>query len=248
MGRRSTTSTRADLDELRELLADPAVWAEPARRARGRHRRGHRRRGGRGRHRPSPPPAPRSAGDTAAQPPHCAPCSAAAAAVAVLGRRRLRAASTGVNDDGGTEFSLEPTELVPGASGSGRDRQTDSGWRIEIDATGLPRLDDGRFYQAWLKDADDVLVPIGTFNEPRDVVLWAGVSPASSRRSRSPRRRPTATRRRPGAACSSAPSRSSPDSGNPSPSRRRTAGMLATYAGVTRGPSAPTQTMEGAMP
>ena len=24
-----------------------------------------------------------------------------------------------------------------------------------------------------------MLVPIGTFNEPRDVTLWAGVSPAS---------------------------------------------------------------------
>ena len=58
-----------------------------------------------------------------------------------------------------------------------RSVQTDSGWRIEIDATGLPRLDDGRFYQAWLKGDDDVLVPIGTFNEPREVVLWAGVSP-----------------------------------------------------------------------
>ena len=55
--------------------------------------------------------------------------------------------------------------------------QTDSGWRIELDAEGLPRLDDGRFYQAWLKNDDDVLVAIGTFNEPDDVVLWAGVSP-----------------------------------------------------------------------
>ena len=51
------------------------------------------------------------------------------------------------------------------------------GWRIEIDASGLPRLDDGRFYEAWLKNADGVLVPIGTFNEGRNVTLWAGVSP-----------------------------------------------------------------------
>ena len=63
-------------------------------------------------------------------------------------------------------------------SGTARLSQTDSGWRIELDASGLPRLDDGRFYQAWLKNDDDVLVAIGTFNEPDDVVLWAGVPPA----------------------------------------------------------------------
>jgi hypothetical protein len=48
---------------------------------------------------------------------------------------------------------------------------------IELDATGLPRLDRGRFYQAWLRNADGVLVPIGTFNEGQKVTLWAGVSP-----------------------------------------------------------------------
>jgi hypothetical protein len=55
--------------------------------------------------------------------------------------------------------------------------KTDSGWRIELDATGLPRLDGGRFYEAWLRDASGQLVPIGTFNEGRNVMLWAGVSP-----------------------------------------------------------------------
>ena len=52
-----------------------------------------------------------------------------------------------------------------------------SGWRIELDATGLPRLDDGRFYQAWLRNPAGTLVPIGSFNEGQDVTLWAGVSP-----------------------------------------------------------------------
>ena len=55
--------------------------------------------------------------------------------------------------------------------------KTASGWKIELDATGLPRLEGGRFYQAWLRNADGVLVPIGTFNEGQDVTLWAGVSP-----------------------------------------------------------------------
>ena len=43
-----------------------------------------------------------------------------------------------------------------------------SGWRIEFDATGLPRLEDGRYYQAWLRNTAGVLVPIGTFNEGRE--------------------------------------------------------------------------------
>jgi hypothetical protein len=66
---------------------------------------------------------------------------------------------------------------VPGARGNATLTKTTSGWRIELDATGLPRLDGGRFYEAWLRDAAGVLVPIGTFNEGRKVTLWAGVSP-----------------------------------------------------------------------
>ena len=73
--------------------------------------------------------------------------------------------------------ALAPTELVPGASGEATLTKTDSGWRVDLDATGLPRLDDGRFYQAWLRNAAGVSATIGTFNEGRDVTLWAGVSP-----------------------------------------------------------------------
>jgi Anti-sigma-K factor rskA, C-terminal len=73
--------------------------------------------------------------------------------------------------------ALAATKLVPGAAGSATLTKTTSGWRIELDATGLPRLEGGRFYQAWLRDGAGVLVPIGTFNEGREVTLWAGVSP-----------------------------------------------------------------------
>jgi len=73
--------------------------------------------------------------------------------------------------------ALAATELAPSASGSATLTKTTSGWRIELDARGLPRLDGGRFYEAWLKNAGGTLVPIGTFNEGRDVTLWAGVSP-----------------------------------------------------------------------
>ena len=73
--------------------------------------------------------------------------------------------------------ALGPTELVPGAGGEATLTKTTSGWRIELDAKGLPRLDGKSFYEAWLRNEAGVLVPIGTFNEPQNVTLWAGVSP-----------------------------------------------------------------------
>jgi hypothetical protein len=75
--------------------------------------------------------------------------------------------------------ALAATDLVPGARGEASLTKTASGWRIQLDATGLPRLADGRFYEAWLRNAAGVLVPIGTFNEGRKVTLWAGVPPTS---------------------------------------------------------------------
>jgi hypothetical protein len=73
--------------------------------------------------------------------------------------------------------ALAPTDLVPAATGEVTLTKTASGWRIDLDATGLPRLEGGRFYQAWLRNSAGVLVPIGSFNEGRAVTLWAGVSP-----------------------------------------------------------------------
>jgi anti-sigma-K factor RskA len=73
--------------------------------------------------------------------------------------------------------ALAATDLAPAASGQATLTKTESGWRIEFDATGLPRLDNGRFYEAWLKNSAGVLVPIGTFNEGRHVTLWSGVGP-----------------------------------------------------------------------
>jgi hypothetical protein len=73
--------------------------------------------------------------------------------------------------------ALASTYLVPGARGQATLTKTSSGWRIELDAKGLPRLDGGRFYEAWLRNPAGVLVPVGTFNEGRKVILWAGVSP-----------------------------------------------------------------------
>jgi anti-sigma-K factor RskA len=77
------------------------------------------------------------------------------------------------------QAALGPTPLAPGAGGEATLTKTSSGWRIQLDATGLPRLEGDRFYEAWLRSSKGELVPIGTFNEGRNVTLWAGVSPLS---------------------------------------------------------------------
>jgi hypothetical protein len=164
----------SDLDELRAVLGDTSTWSEPppgledsvvaaitaeARQAppvidfsEARERRRRRRLAGMG------------AAILAA--------AAAVAAFAVFGP-----------DSNRPDFAmaLQATELAPGASGHADLTQTPSGWRIELDATGLPRLDNGQFYEAWLKK-DTILVPIGTFNQGTKVTLWAGV-PVSEFRS-----------------------------------------------------------------
>jgi len=72
---------------------------------------------------------------------------------------------------------LSGTELAPSAHGSVTLTKTTSGWKIKLHADGLPRRADGSYYEAWLKNADGILVPVGTFNSFEDVTLWAGVSP-----------------------------------------------------------------------
>jgi len=175
--------TRADLDDLRDLLADESLWAEPpaglddgivaaiAAEAVTRPARPET---------PAAPPDP--AGSPTVVP--LAPrrrqglrlALSAAAAVAALAVAGIVVSRSGDSADG--SVALAATDVLPDASGSASLRRTDSGWRIELDATGLPRRDGGRFYEAWLRNADGVLVSIGTFNEGVDVVLWAGVPPS----------------------------------------------------------------------
>jgi Anti-sigma-K factor rskA, C-terminal len=106
-----------------------------------------------------------------------AAASATAVAAVAIGLAVFGSSSSGQR----FQAALSPTELVPGATGEATLVKTSSGWRIKLDATGLPRLDGGRLYEAWLRNGAGVLVPIGTFNEGRDVTLWAGVSPKNFR-------------------------------------------------------------------
>ena len=161
---------RVDLDETRALLADPAVWADPppgledavvaaiATEASFR------------------PAEPRHAPARARRARFLRSAALVAGAAAALVVAVVLVARPG-EDSNQLAASLDATELVPSATGRATFEQTDSGWRIELNGTGLPRLDDGRFYQAWLRNDTGVLVAIGTFNDPDDVVLWAGVSP-----------------------------------------------------------------------
>lgn len=160
---------RAELDDLRALLADPSVWAEPSpwledavvaavgdAAERGRDR--------------TATVAPRQRRGAA----FLRSVALAGAAAAIVVALVLAGRNTNRAD---LDSSLQATELVPAADGYASFTETEAGWRIELDASGLPRLDGGRFYQAWLVDDAGVAVTVGTFNEPDDVVLWAGVSP-----------------------------------------------------------------------
>src|SRR5690242_9011697 len=89
---------------------------------------------------------------------------AAAAATAVL--------AVALSSGGSAEHfraALAPTSLAPAASGEATFTRRPSGWRVQLDATGLPHLAGGGFYEAWLRNAAGVLVPIGTFDDGRNV-------------------------------------------------------------------------------
>jgi hypothetical protein len=101
--------------------------------------------------------------------------AAAVVAAAVVGGVVVGSGSHGSR----FHVALGPTSLVPAARGEAMLAKTPSGWRIQLHASGLPHLAGGRFYEAWLLSPAGALVPIGTFNDGRDVTLWAGVSPAS---------------------------------------------------------------------
>jgi Anti-sigma-K factor rskA len=75
------------------------------------------------------------------------------------------------------QAALAGTAIAPAATAQVTLTQTVSGWRITLQGRGLPRLDDGYYYEAWLKNAAGILVPVGTFNQPNNVTLWAGVPP-----------------------------------------------------------------------
>jgi hypothetical protein len=166
-----TPQERAELDELRALLEAPAAWEEPdagledrvvaaiAAEARG----------------PVAAPAPTKPARARwrLRRPVLAfgGLATAAAAIAVALVIALGGSSTKP-----LQFAMvvNGTSLAPGAHGSATLTKTQSGWRIELSATGLQHLANGRYYQAWLKNSAGILVPVGTFNDAQKVTLWSG--------------------------------------------------------------------------
>ena len=100
--------------------------------------------------------------------------AAAAAVVIVLGAFAV------LRDRTSSDFNaqLSATQLAPGASGTAAVTQNAAGFRVALDAHGLPKLAPGQFYQAWLKNGAGTLVPIGSFSSSDGkITLWSGVSP-----------------------------------------------------------------------
>jgi hypothetical protein len=159
-----TPAERAEIERISATLADPAVWAEPPLDLQ---------------ERVVAAIAAESGGS--AGPRRWLRYAVGGVAAAVLLAIGVGVGIQVTRDDDQVQFaaSLKATDLAPTASGDVTLTKTASGWRIELHATGLPRRADGEFYEAWLKDSSGRLVPIGTFNDGRDVTLWAGVGPAA---------------------------------------------------------------------
>jgi Anti-sigma-K factor rskA len=102
---------------------------------------------------------------------------ALAGVVAIIAVVTLFTHQGGSNGPSQLRFAMvvNGTDLSPGAHGSATLVKESSGWHITLNATGLPHLTNGRYYQAWLKNSAGILVPVGTFNDAVNVTLWSGV-------------------------------------------------------------------------
>ena len=167
----------AELALLAELLADPSTWAEPSPGLEDAIVRSVT---------DAKPAAATSAPRADAQSRRVEARSrrqrivvsiiAAAAAIAIVVVAAV--ALTRGGDSADYEANLSATALAPSAHATVDIVKTDAGFRVTLDASGLPHLEAGEYYQAWLKNPAGVLVPIGTFSSSDGrVTLWSGVSP-----------------------------------------------------------------------
>jgi len=174
-GERAGTLAPAEAGELSllaGLLGDPSTWAEPA----------------------APLEDAVVQAVEAASPVAGAPSGTQAARPEATPRRRVRwlaapaaAAIAAViaiaalsGGSGGADFTanLAAATGAPGAHASASITKNQAGFRVVLDAHGLPKLAPDHYYQAWLKDSHGTLVPIGTFSSSDGrVTLWSGVSP-----------------------------------------------------------------------
>ena len=172
-----TPQERAELDELRTLLESPATWEEPdsgledlvvsaiaaeAQRATAVE--------------PAPEKPKAQSIWSRWRLPRRPALAFGGLATAVAAIAVVLVLALGGNSTKPLQFAMvvSGTSLAPGAHGNATLTKTESGWRIELAATGLPHLANGRYYQAWLKNSAGILVPVGTFNDAKQVTLWSG--------------------------------------------------------------------------
>jgi hypothetical protein len=176
--RRDATSAADGRGLLAALLADPSTWAEPS---------------------PGLEDAVvRAVQDAAGE---TKPSSASVTTRSRVRRSRRRpllvaamaaaviavvAVVLAVSGSGGAhtvyEAQLDPLARGAGAGATATMSKSDAGFRIALEAHGLPALPDGRYYAAWLKDRAGTVVPVGTFSSSNGTVtLWSGVSPTAFR-------------------------------------------------------------------
>ena len=164
---------RAELDDLQAFLADPTVWAEPSPALEDRVVAAVTE--------ASEGAATAPRGDQPRRPSRRRATAVTSGLVAAAAIIIVLVLLVGGGGKPPLQFraALAGTALSPGARGEATLTKTTAGWRVSLHATGLPRLANGRFYEAWLKNPKGVLVPIGTFNQPSNITLWAGVPPTS---------------------------------------------------------------------
>jgi Anti-sigma-K factor rskA, C-terminal len=166
----------ADLALFADLLADPSTWAEPGPELENAVARAVARADVDAESSAPPAPVPSIRDHPSRRRRITYSVLAAAAAVAIV----LGAAAVvrgGTDRDFSAQLSGGP--LAPGAHASAYIKHNDAGFRVTLDAQGLPPLKSGEFYQAWLKNDAGTLVPIGSFSSSdARVTLWSGVSPS----------------------------------------------------------------------
>ena len=99
--------------------------------------------------------------------------TAAVAAIAVV----VGVSVTRAEDHPAYTSNLSATALAPHAGAELEMYRSNAGFRVTLEAHGLPRLPAGQYYEAWLWSKTRTPVPVGTFSSSDgNVTLWSGVS------------------------------------------------------------------------
>lgn len=169
-----TPQERAELDELRTLLESPATWEEPDPALEGRVVAAIAEEAARSQPTAAASPRRKPFWTRLRWPRPALALGGLATAAAVVAV--VLVIALGPNSTQPLQFAMvvTGTPLAPGAHGSATLTKMESGWKIDLSATGLPHLAGGRYYQAWLKNSAGILVPVGTFNDAEHVTLWSG--------------------------------------------------------------------------